>query len=252
MDLMLAGDVHGDLNHWQVLTGACRRFGVNRIFQLGDFGYFDHLGSHRGNMDKISKIAARNDVHIYWLDGNHDNHPLLWDLYQEEDDEGFIVVRDNIRYSPRGHHWTWEGVRFVSVGGAYSIDKEYRHPGVSWWDTEMITENDVQKAVSGGKVDVALFHDAPKHVDLLPYFHVRGTNAFYKQDHNSLLNRERLHDVVVGCEPKYIWHGHMHLRYMDDRFHIGGHPVRVEGLGMNGHGPDSYRVISLDDGKVII
>ena len=251
MKLLFAGDTHGSIRQWQYLVEQAHRAGADRIFQLGDFGYFEHV--HPGYLDNVSTIASRFDIDIYWLDGNHDNHPMIWHSHKELNDEGFAICRDNLFYSHRGHRWNWEGLDFLSIGGAFSIDWQYRRDCHSWWSqTEMIREEDVDASIAGGSVDVLLSHDAPAHVDLQTYFHIGGTNAAYKQDEKSMLSRERLHEIIVETHPRYIWHGHMHLRYMDDKFILNNHRVRVEGLNQNGTGPESFRFVELKDGKVLL
>lgn len=246
MNLMLAGDTHGQLQHWQYLIGQATQIPVKRIFVLGDFGYWEHQDDRY--LHKLSRMLRHEGITCYFLDGNHENHPLLWEKYTETDDEGFVIVRDNILYSPRGHRWTWDGVSFLSLGGAHSVDKNDRIEGKSWWPTETITEDDVKLASVGGKVDVLLSHDAPAHVDIGTYMYSAGKSFSMKFDNDTKLNRERLHEVVVATSPKYIFHGHWHLRYMDDRFHLDGHRVRVEGLDCHNTFKDSWKLIHLREG----
>lgn len=240
---MLAGDTHGNNTHWQYLINQCVKAGVKIIFQLGDFGYWEHDPYHdKRYLHKLSRMLKRAGIKVYFLDGNHDNHPLLWKKYKELDDEGFVIVRDNIFYSPRGHRWTWNDVTFLSLGGAYSVDCWDRNEGVDWWrETEMVRDSDVNRAIAGGPVDILLTHDAPEHVDMAHHFWTRGLGVRWtKDDDKSHLNRARIQKVVELTQPKNVFHGHMHLRYTDDSVTPEGHRVEVFGLGRDGDKSHSY------------
>jgi hypothetical protein len=56
--------------------------------------------------------------------------------------DGFVEVTDRILWAPRGHRWTWQGVRFLALGGAFSIDRQYRKLDSGrwgWFKEEVIT-----------------------------------------------------------------------------------------------------------------
>lgn len=205
MKILLAGDTHADLFWWDHLIAAAKQFECELIFQLGDFGYFENIPVYREYLDELSVMLREADIDAYWLDGNHDNHPLLWKKHKPKAD-GFATVRPRLRYAPRGHCWTWDGVKFLAVGGAYSIDRADRTLGKSWWAEELTTDEDVVKACSHGFVDVLLSHDAPMGVNIpniIPDIALANEN------------RERLREVVVNTLPSVVAHGHYHRRYTD-------------------------------------
>jgi len=85
------------------------------------------MSDGRQFMDKVANYARKNAILVYFLDGNHDKTSLLLEKYgNSPDHEGFLRVRNWILYSPRGHRWVWDEVSFISLGGAYSVDKDYR------------------------------------------------------------------------------------------------------------------------------
>ncbi len=228
--IMLVGDTHGDLSHWTYIIAQGERFGVDAYVQLGDFGFWEPFDDRY--LHKLNRMVGKRKV--YWIDGNHENHRTLRDNYTETDEDGFIIIRDNIRYIPRGHRWTWGNYTFLGIGGAYSVDKHKRIEGRSWWPEEMITEEDVEKCIAGGKVDIVLSHDSPGFIDIGTYMYMaQKPFSRIKGDDQTAVNRNLLAQVVWAVEPQYVFHGHWHLRYMDDRTHIKGRPVRVEGLDCN-------------------
>lgn len=254
-NILLAGDTHGNLRFIRYLFERAQQHEADLIFQLGDFGYWEHDPDGVAYIDAIESIAVETGIPFYFLDGNHDNHPLLWTKYTEEDDEGFIIVRPHIRYSPRGHHWTWNGKRFCSLGGAYSIDIDWRRveyqdvrsvivnawPGLSkeeydekcrpyeqWWDTEMITDEQAQLAQAGGPIDILLSHDTGTDVDIPFEFH-KQRRQFFKNEPHTEANRRQLQSVIDACRPSAVYSGHYHINF-----------------GQRIHGTE-YRVLDCDD-----
>lgn len=70
-------------------------------------------------------------------------------------------MRPSIRHAPRGHRWTWAGLRFLALGD----DRAYRVLGVSWWPEEASEAADVARCLEGGPVDVMICHEAPAGLD---------------------------------------------------------------------------------------
>lgn len=55
-------------------------------------------------------------------------------------------ISDSIYYEIRGEIYNLNGKICLSLGGAESMDKEFRTEGVSWWSQEQITEDDIRRA----------------------------------------------------------------------------------------------------------
>lgn len=218
----IAGDWHANTD-WAVDTirdagGA----GAEVIVHLGDFGYefrARYLGA-------VEAALSESGIELWFVDGNHECFPVL---------ERFPLIGDGRRqltkhvfHLPRGFRWTWSGVRFLAVGGAYSIDRPWRQKDVSWWPGETITEDDVATAVAGGPVDVLVAHDCPAGVPM-PW--LAESAHMWRQDDIAASDKHRalLARAVEAVEPVWILHGHYHRRY-SDVVDLGYGPVRVEGL----------------------
>lgn len=242
MKICSVGDVHGDIG-WllQRVFRYAQLKNCEVVVQNGDFGYFGARDERDGSryLDKISKYAVKMGLKFFWLDGNHDNHIYLWEHYAP-DETGMIPMRENVTHLPRGCVWEWDDVRFMSVGGAYSIDKAQRlkeeaktkKPLSRWWPTEILTEEQAQFAAARGPVDVMFTHDAPIKVDV-PGIHAEEHMEFPL----SWDTRRRLQMIVEKVKPKLLVHGHHHVRYTnfcDWRERDGWHRTRVEGLACNG------------------
>lgn len=240
MRLLLAGDTHGDLAHLNMLLAMAQKHECDAVVQLGDFGYWEHHGDGVTTLDKLSQWFTKADIPLYWLDGNHENHTLLRRKYQTEEATGPVEIRDHVLYLRRGLRWVWDDVRFLAIGGAYSIDKQWRVEEMNkrllnkaryyqdedsdlealkerfalWWPEEMITDTEVERAIEGGEVDVVFSHDAPAFIDLNTYFAQRGEH-FFKDEENTLRNRQQLTRVFDAVRPRFWYHGHYHIPYTE-------------------------------------
>jgi len=211
-----------------VMRHAADQRGADVLVHTGDFGYtFDPAF-----VGAMERLIARFNLPIYFVDGNHDNH--RWLRRQKQNDDGTIRVGEGLTYLPRGHRWAWEGVHFLALGGARSIDRQYRHltEPPYWWSTETITPMEAALARSGGPVDVLVSHDAPSGI-VIPDFDqysdgYQGIEVIASQAHRQLLR-----DVVNAVRPDVIFHGHYHT-FHTQVAELGYGDVKVIGLDRDG------------------
>lgn len=238
--LLFAGDIHGSGRWARHVVAAAMAGGADVIVQAGDFGYWEHEARGVAFLDLLDAQLAAADLHLVFVDGNHENHTLLRSRYRPSPD-GFVEVRPRVVYAPRGTRWTWRGVRFLAAGGAVSVDREWREPGESWWEEEALTEADVRRCIAGGRADVVVSHDSPAGVDAMGPETCGDKDA----DPASWRNRLRLRRIVDAVQPRLLVHGHYHHPKESD-LELAGHTVRVVGLGRDGD-PGALRLVDLDD-----
>jgi len=245
--ILMAGDTHGDGSHVRYLLQVAQREGCDRIFVLGDFGYWEHMNEGINFLDRANLNANLKNIPIYFLDGNHDKTSLLLEKYgwtaETGDGEGFLMVRPYVRYSPRGHQWEWGGKQFISLGGAYSVDKESRlereaktgKPESLWFPEEEMTNEEMEEILDRAApetVDVMLAHDKPRSS-------TPGWNR--KEFVECFANQERLERAIEVLRPSYYFHGHLHYRYTEVRFNEEGKQrFRLEGLDCNTQDQTSF------------
>lgn len=240
MNIMFLGDIHAQVHQIPFLTA--KSLGADAIFQVGDFGY---VYQHKF-VDALAKEVRRHEIPVYWIDGNHDNGKYLKDA-GAWGASTFQELWPQVFYVPRGMKWEWDGVSFVGLGGAYSIDRPFRTLGVSWWEEEETTERDVERACSHGQVDVLVTHDAPLNVyPLEELLSDAGRNAAIQAQgfrglDESRLVRRLIAETTNKTKPQLVIHGHYHYRY-DGEYHPYGvdSPIRVVGLDQGGQGENSY------------
>lgn len=144
MKATLMGDLHGKFHLISPhLTSSNTNF---PIIQLGDFGFQETL--------RMVKSVHKDRLMI--VGGNHDDYTYLPKLPSYLGDYG-LVPGTNSTFFTRG---------------AYSIDVNYRTPGVSWWEDEELTYKELNAAIAEYaelKPKVVLTHCAPNSI-IVPMF----------------------------------------------------------------------------------
>ncbi|WP_141796510.1 hypothetical protein [Nocardioides sp. SLBN-35] len=85
------------------------------------------------------------------MPGNHEDWGSLTRLWSDPQHTGRpLHLSKHIAMLPRGYRFELEGRTFVSLGGATSVDLEYRSRGQDWSPEEAITDDDVARVVGGG------------------------------------------------------------------------------------------------------
>lgn len=227
--IVAAGDWHGSLNRSYVVIEYAGNKGVSAVLQLGDFGFWVPGRATDHYLDHVDKACAAFDVTLLWVDGNHEMHPALNELPLNA--EGVRPIREHILHLPRGFRWHWSGRTWMALGGAHSVDRQWRTAGRDWWPEETLTEDDIYRAVSGGPVDVIAAHDCPDGTDIAS--RLKSNNFPDEEIERAKEHRQRVGRVVDATRPEMLFHGHYHLRHTTYRHLPGGGRTMVVGLSDN-------------------
>lgn len=239
--LLILGDTHGNMHHLQKAANIARRNKVDQIIQVGDFGFlFDE-----NKLQSVTNVLSQGGgIPLIWFDGNHENFDMLADLGATPQDGEPTQLTELVTYSPRGYVWDFDGIKTMTLGGAFSIDKDWREPHITWWAQEMITEGDIRRACDKGKVDLLLTHDAPQlppKLDL--YMQKMGFDVGgYKTDKDSRNNRLAVTAVMQAVRPSLVIHGHFHYRYNDMLM-----DTPVVGLHRDKSGSKSWVILDMEE-----
>lgn len=243
MRVLLLGDSHGSADHIDFAFDKAERFDCDAIFVLGDFGWWPKFKDGQEFINFCCVRAQQTEIPLYFLDGNHEDHQSLDRHVAERGREGFIELAPKFYYSPRGNTWEWDGVKFMSLGGAYSIDADYRDLDVDWFPQEIISPEDVEYCLENiDSVDVMLTHDAPIDVNMGAHMLSGGRN-WIKGDEHTIANRTKLQRVVDHVKPRVLMHGHWHLCYKD---RLQGGP-KVHALDCNYSASNSWTILDTED-----
>ena len=213
MSVFLTGDLHGMGGSRRLAKPFFNAGGLTRddyLIIVGDFGLvwkdLDRDGARLG-IDWIS----RHPWTTLFIDGNHENHAALNSLPVEEWN-GCRVHRlaDNVIHIMRGEVFELEGIRYFAMGGAYSIDRHLRTPGLSWWPEEVPSEEARAHALEtlasvDWNVDVVLTH-CPS---------VRGLDFCLTRDQRAHIQEDEFmewlqHEVDEKTTYKRWFFGHIH------------------------------------------
>lgn len=203
--VVIAGDWHGNVDWARQVLKAAVRAGIRTVIQVGDFGM---LWANDEPLNAVSNTCVELGVELFWFDGNHENFDLMADRGALPSGDEPVELAPSVWYLPRGFRWNNHDRTWMSVGGAYSVDKAHRVEGRSWWSQEEITEADLMRAAAPGPVDVLLTHDIPTLVD------IPGMPVDWKTHFPAAIpNHQRIDALVKECTPSLLVHGHMHVRY---------------------------------------
>ena len=178
--LYVTGDCHGEESR-MTYSG----FAYNKDLGEGDIlfccGGWEYISDDSYRERRfLEYLAEEKPYTICWVDGNHENFDLINQYPIEMWNGGKVhVIRRNKQYSPkiihlmRGQVFNIYGYKFFTFGGAYSVDKYMRTPGLSWWEQEIPTNDEMEEGIrnleaNNNEVDYILTYAAP--VDTMAMF----------------------------------------------------------------------------------
>lgn len=205
----LAGDFHGN-TRWavSVLEFFAERE-IKTVYQLGDFGIWPGADG-KAFLDEMKDACKRLGITLWITPGNHEDWTQIEDDKWTErqvlaEGEGWEVA-----LLPRGYAWELDGRSFISLGGAPSIDFQWRKEGKSWWPEEAIEPKHLERL---DKADVMLAHDAPDGSTQQVQDIISGNPMGWPQDglDYCAVGRNLMNQAVAIVEPKLFAHGHYHV-----------------------------------------
>lgn len=182
--ILVIGDLHGVWNH---LYNIIKIEKPNLIFSVGDFGWWPSLSE---------KMNLKTDVKILFCDGNHEDHEDLQRRIKNND----LEIFPNVFYQPRGSVFTLEdGRNVLFMGGANSIDRNGRTPGIDWFPEETIKEKDMYN-LPDVKIDIVISHTCPEEF----------VGQLDLQTIDNDPSRKALSFILKHYCPKLWYFGHFH------------------------------------------
>ena len=138
--LYITGDTHGDFYRFGHL-------GLNDediMIILGDVGINYYLDEYD---KKLKERLKRYNFKFFCIQGNHEERPENISSYREvEMFGGKVFIEDeypNLIFAKNGELYNIDGKSILVIGGAYSIDKDYRiSKGYPWFKDEQLTEQE--------------------------------------------------------------------------------------------------------------
>ena len=166
---IITGDCHGKVNRFDSYTYP--RDGTVGIIILGDAGINYYLNK---SDNKVKEKLQNSGYKFYLVRGNHEARPEdvpgVSYVYDEEvkGNVGLDEKYPAIHYFIDGYSYDIDGHPCLVIGGAYSIDKNYRlsrgYPYI-WFENEQLTPEEresILKKVKGQKYDFIFTHTCPR------------------------------------------------------------------------------------------
>lgn len=211
--ILLLGDIHGNVS---VLKAAIRKAvqeGATAVVQVGDFG----LMQEKGIDASFYNATKDSPIPVYFIEGNHDDC-TRWIAYEEVS----RVWHDaNLWYVPRGTITEIDGRTIAFMGGAASIDKQYRlNNNMHWDENELLTEGQINKLlISDRKVDMFITHCPP---DSVVEEHFNPVNKLYFGVGLDWIDptQKQIENIWHALGTPMIYSGHMHRTVKGETYRI--------------------------------
>lgn len=165
MAVFVTGDIHGPIDIAK-LGGSSFPLGKtltkdDYVIIAGDFGLVWDNGTEE--LYWRDWLEDRPWTTLF-IDGNHENHEMLAELPEVEWNGGRAhLLSSSVIHLMRGQVYDIDGSKVFTMGGAQSVDKEWRLPQVSWWPEELPSKAEYDEAEAnldacGWKVDYVITH----------------------------------------------------------------------------------------------
>lgn len=214
------GDIHGIPWGIKKFCAKVKPTAEDIIVILGDVGvnfYEDERD------DAVKHILSKLKPTILCIHGNHEIRPWNIPGYQQKEWNGGKVWYQeeypSLLFAADGEIFNLNGVRYLVIGGAYSVDKFYRlQRGGGWWPDEQPSPEIkayVEKQIAEKEFDVVLSHTCP--------FRYEPTEMFLPMVDQSSVDdsTERWLDEIEQRIQYKAWYcGHWHTEKRIDKMHF--------------------------------
>ena len=216
----ITGDIHGDLQRiWDFIDKIDINDENCNIIIAGDAG----LCWRHDKQDLARNLIlheTKYKTHIYFIDGNHENFKILKSLLVSED--GIAHISKHIHYIPRGSRLILNFGEYtktmLAMGGADSIDKNRRIPGLSWWQEEQITKEDIAEIT--GHFDYVVTHCCPTSIFVENKIYLCTLNNIIDDSNPEYhISENRLEELKQNITFDKWFFGHYHVDlHINDKF----------------------------------
>ncbi len=215
----ITGDCHGDLYK---IIDFIQKYNLGQesnIIVLGDIGIFWRKDQKDSQYWINEYEQYCNGVHLYWLDGNHENFDIIksWTINKNSEYNN----SEHIHYCPRGLITNIELAegnikKILFMGGADSVDKMWRVEHISWWKDESVTDEDIKNI--NGTYDYVFSHCCPRSVFednkvfLCTISNINENNVIHRSE-------DKLEELKNNILYENWFFAHYHIdRKLDDKY----------------------------------
>ena len=189
----------------------------NMLIILGDVGINYYLDERD---KKLKEQLNSYNIKLFCIQGNHEERPENISTYKEFDMFGGKVFIEeeypNLIFAKNGELYNMDNKKVLVIGGAYSVDKNYRIIyGYPWFKDEQLSKEEMDNILNkykGQYIDIVLSHTCP-----LKY---EPTEVFMKGIDQSNVDKsmEKFLDKVEQSINYGKWYcGHYHTEKQIDK-----------------------------------
>ncbi len=176
MAIYICGDTHKTFTNFEKIVEENYLIEDDIIIVAGDFGFYFKGDS---NEKRFKGILKKLPCQIAFVDGNHENFEMLSKLSIKEMfgsevgyDEEYEII-----HLKRGNIYNIQGHKILTIGGAFSVDRNLRIENVNIWSKKEILSNEEKEKINNlmkyeNTVDYIITHTCPKFI--VNYFHDYG------------------------------------------------------------------------------
>lgn len=223
--IILTGDTHGEFGSLLMNAKRIQISNKDLLIILGDVGLNIDNGSHD---IKAKGMLSSLPCDILCIHGNHEMRPDSpnngWKFNKINWFLGKVFVEDeykNIYYAIDGETYDINNRQFFVIGGAYSVDKQYRlDNGLFWFADEQLTlgERAYIREINkyhNYKEDIILCHTCPYNYIPLdrmsPYINQRKVDNSMELFIQGIIDRSTYNALYCG---------HWHINRVVDKIHF--------------------------------
>lgn len=211
--IYITGDKHGNYSDVFDFCYKHKTTTYDIMIILGDAG----INYFLNDKDYILKNSLLGlPITLFCIHGNHEERPENIKTYKTKSFHNGLVYYEeeypNILFAKDGEIYDFNNKKTLVIGGAYSIDKEYRlKMGYNWYKSEQPTEEikhrvkDILKK-NGNKIDVILSHTCP-----IKYEPVEAFLNFIDQSTVDKSTETFLNELEENSQYKIWYCGHYHI-----------------------------------------
>ena len=160
--IYITGDTHRDFSR----LNRIKFKEEDMLIILGDAG-INYCLNEEDN--RFKEYLKKYNVKMFCIRGNHEERPENISTYKEIDMfGGKVFIEEDYPYlifAKDGEEYNIDGKSVLVIGGAYSVDKEYRLMyGYKWFKDEQLTKEEmdtIYNKVKGKHFDIVLTHTCP-------------------------------------------------------------------------------------------
>ncbi len=189
----------------------------NMLIILGDTGINYYLDER----DKMLKEQLNSyNIKLFCVQGNHEERPENISTYKEVDMFGGKVFIEeeypNLIFAKNGELYDIDNKKVLVIGGAYSVDKNYRiingHP---WFKEEQLSKEEMDNILNkykGEHIDIVLSHTCPLKYEPTEVF-IKGID----QSHVDKSMEKFLDKIEQSIDYDKWYCGHYHTEKQIDK-----------------------------------